>query len=153
MSGICGIVLSDRNKRLNPGDLSPMVRALAFSGQGEGFSVILGSAAIGAQRFPGRLAGTAEMALGEKSLALAFHGNLYNLEELFPLKKQDLNPLSRLLELYAKEGTAFLQRLRGEFVLALWDEQRETLTWQPTGFVCTRSSIIKTRRNWFFLPE
>jgi asparagine synthase (glutamine-hydrolysing) len=127
MSGICGIVLSDRNKRLNPGDLSPMVRALNFSGQGEGFSVIPGSAAIGAQRFAGRLAGAAEMALHKRSLALAFHGNLYNLEELFPLKEQDVNPLSELLELYVKEGIAFLQRLRGEFVLALWDGQREIL--------------------------
>ena len=86
MSGICGIVHSGRNKRLNPDDLSSMVRALDFSGQGEGFSVILGSTAIGALSFPGRLAGTAEMALGGKSLALAFHGNLYNLEELFPFK-------------------------------------------------------------------
>ena len=127
MSGICGIVLSDRNKQLNPGDLSPLVRALDFSGQGDSFSVILGQAVIGAQRFPGRLAGTAEVGFGEKSLALAFHGNLYNLEELFPLKKEDLNPLSGLLELYLKEGTAFLQRLRGEFVLALWDDQKETL--------------------------
>jgi asparagine synthase (glutamine-hydrolysing) len=127
MSGICGIVLNDRNKRLNPGDLSPMVRALDFSGQGEGFSVTLGSVAIGAQRFPGRLAGAAEMALDKRSLALAFHGNLYNLEELFPLKKQNLNPLSGLLELYVREGIAFLRRLRGEFILALWDGQREIL--------------------------
>jgi asparagine synthase (glutamine-hydrolysing) len=104
-----------------------MVRALDVSGQGEGFSVILESAAIGAQRFPGRLAGATEMALGKRSLALAFHGNLYNLEELFPLKKQDFNALSGLLELYMKESIAFLQRLRGEFVLSLWDGQRETL--------------------------
>jgi len=127
MSGICGIVFSDRNKRLNPSDLLPMVRALDFSGQGEGFSIILGSAAIGAQRFSGRLAGATEMALNGKSLALAFHGNLYNLEELFPLKERDFSPLSGLLELYVKEGIAFLQRLRGEFLLALWDGQREIL--------------------------
>jgi len=104
-----------------------MVRALDFSGQGEGFSVIPGSAAMGAQRFPGRLAGTAEIGSHGKSLAIAFHGNLYNLEELFPLKKQDLNPLSGLLGLYMEEGIPFLRRLRGEFVLALWDGRRETL--------------------------
>jgi len=127
MSGICGIVFNDRNKQLVPDHLSPMVRASDFSDQGEGFTTILGSTAIGARKSPGRLAGVAETTLHERPFALAFHGNLYNLGELFPLKERDLNPLSGLLELYIKEGIAFLQRLRGEFALALWDGQREIL--------------------------
>ncbi len=127
MSGICGIIFNDRNRQVTNADLLPMVKALNFHGDDDGHSLSFGHVAIGTQRFPGRLAGVFELTINDVPLALAFHGSLYNLKELFPLKGQDFNAVSGLLELYMKEGIAFLQRLRGEFVLALWDGQKEIL--------------------------
>lgn len=127
MSGIGGIVFDDQDHRLSPAHLLPIVRALDVSGQGEGFTVSLGSVGMGAQRFFGRLAGVAKMTLHERPLALAFHGSLYNSGELFPPEGRESDPLIRVLGLYLREGMAFLQQLRGEFALALWDGREETL--------------------------
>jgi asparagine synthase (glutamine-hydrolysing) len=127
MSGICGVVFHDGAKRLDPSALSPMLRALDMSRQGESLTISLGSVGMGAQRYPGRLAGLAETILHGRPLALAFHGSLYDLKALFPLAGYDADPFTGLLRLYTEEGMALLQRLRGEFTLALWDGLRETL--------------------------
>ncbi len=127
MSGICGIVFLREGDRLHSAELWPMVRALDVSSQGDGFTINLGSVGMGVQRFPGRLAGVAKVDNHGRSVALAFHGSLYNLRELFPLEGEDSDPLKGLLCLYLKEGISLLQRLRGEFSLALWDGLEETL--------------------------
>lgn len=127
MSGICGIILNDRNRQVTRAELSPMVKALNFQGDGDGYSVSLGHVAIGAQKFPGRLAGVAELNVNERQIAIAFHGSLYNLKELFCYEKSNPDPVIELLKLYLKDGIAFIKRLRGEFVLALWDGQKEIL--------------------------
>ena len=84
MSGICGIVLNDRNREVTRAQLLPMVQALNFQGEDEGYSLSFGHVAIGAQKFPGRLAGVAELTVNERPVSMAFHGSLYNLKELFP---------------------------------------------------------------------
>jgi asparagine synthase (glutamine-hydrolysing) len=127
MSGICGIVFRDKEQRLTPALLIPMVRALDPSGQEEGFTVTLGRVSLGAQAFSGRLAGVSRLSLYGESMALAFHGSLYNPRELFPTEKGNLDPSEGLLNLYIKEGMGLLKRLRGEFVLAIWDGREEAL--------------------------
>ena len=88
MSGICGIVFRDKEQQLTPtGGFLPMVRALDPSGQGDGFTVTLGRVSLGAQVFPGRLAGVSRLSLYGQPVALAFHGSLYNLRELIPMEK------------------------------------------------------------------
>jgi asparagine synthase (glutamine-hydrolysing) len=127
MSGICGIALRDRDHWLNANDLLPMVQALDVLGEGRGFPALCGSVGLGAHSFPGRLAGVAKLAVHSQPLVLAFHGNLYNLQELLPIVQENSNPFIAILQLYVKEGMMFLQRLRGEFALALWDGLAETL--------------------------
>ncbi len=127
MSGICGIVLHDRNRRVPRADLSPMVKALNFHGDEEGSSLSFDHVAIGTQRFPGRLAEVAYLTVNERPVSIGFHGSLYNLKELFPHRAEKFSSVAGLLELYLKEGMEFLKRLRGEFVLALWDGRNETL--------------------------
>jgi len=127
MSGICGIVFHEKSNLLNQAHLLPMVRTLDASGQGEGFTISLGPVGMGAQKFPGRLSGMAETTLYGEPLALAFHGSLYNLHDLCSVEKEGCDPLRQLLRLYAKEGITFLQRLRGEFSLAIWDGRTDTL--------------------------
>src|SRR2546430_15688241 len=82
---------------------------------------------MGDQRFHGRPDGLAKLTMSRQPLVLAFHGSLYNLRELCPLEGQDSDPFIGFLRLYVKEGIGFLQRLRGEFALALWDGREKTL--------------------------
>jgi asparagine synthase (glutamine-hydrolysing) len=127
MSGICGIVFHHRDDRLCRDHLLSMLQALDVTRQGKGFTANLGSVGIGAQQFSARLAGVAELTLRRQPVALAFHGSLYNLRELCASSEQASDPVMGLLRLYLGEGMAFLQRLRGEFSLALWDGLEETL--------------------------
>jgi asparagine synthase (glutamine-hydrolysing) len=127
MSGICGIVFNERNREVTRADLSLMVKALNFHGDDDGHSLSFGHMAIGAQKFPGRMAGVAELTVHGSTLGLAFHGSLYNLKELFPHSGENFDSVAGLLALYLKEGMGFLERFRGEFVLSIWDGRDETL--------------------------
>lgn len=127
MSGICGLLLNDKEGQVSTAQILPMLKALNFQGEEEGFTLGLGHVAVGAQKFPGRLAGVTELKSNGKPSALAFHGSLYNLNELFPSREQVLDVPCGLLKLYLKEGIGFLARLRGEFVLAIWDGREESL--------------------------
>jgi hypothetical protein len=53
MSGICGIIFNDRNRQVTKAELLPMVKALNFHGDDDGYSLSFGHIAIGAQNFPG----------------------------------------------------------------------------------------------------
>lgn len=126
MSGICGIVVPD--DRLGPRHLLPMVRASDISGEGEASIAHWGSVGLGVQKSVRSMAGISEISIGQRPLAIAFHGSLYNLHELFSSSAAaDSDPAGTLLHLYRQEGPAFLQRLRGDFALALWDGLTETL--------------------------
>jgi asparagine synthase (glutamine-hydrolysing) len=127
VSGICGIVLAGEGGWSATIDLSPMVRALGLSDQQDGFTIRLGSVSIGACGYPRRLAGVAKGERTRQSVALAFHGSLYNLKELALSERDGIALYEGLLRLYLKDGIAFLQQLRGEFALALWDGSEETL--------------------------
>ncbi len=126
MSGICGIALRDRARALDPTCLTPMMGALDVSGQGRGTTVALGRASLGAQTFPRRLAGVADLTVGGHRLALSVHGSVYNLRELFGASGAAGAPTA-LLRAYADQGVAFLGRLRGEFAIAVWDGSEEAL--------------------------
>lgn len=127
MSGICGIVIRDREARLTPAHLNPMLQALSLSTAGELSQVSSGAVTLGAVGFPGYVAGVAESSLQGASLTLAFQGSLYNWGELRTPESFKGPSVRSLLQLYMHEGLEFLQRLRGEFALALWDGTKAAL--------------------------
>lgn len=127
MSGICGVVLLGRNRNLTPAHLAPMLHALGGETHDETSVINLGAVGLGAKTFPGRLAGVEKQWIQEHPIILAFHGNLDNLSELCPTKQEEHNVVAHMLWMYLQEGIQFLQRLRGDFALALWDGRVETL--------------------------
>lgn len=131
MSGICGVLFTRGGNRVKHENLEAMCHALGTlqieSNKGQISFVCLGTLGLGAKALEGDLSGTTEVLLYKRPLALAFHGNLYNLGELFDVKKDEINPLKGLLHLYEKQGISFVKRLRGEFTLALWDGVKEIL--------------------------
>jgi len=125
MSGICGVIFADQHCRLCAADIAPMIQALKMSEQGEGTTSSTATIGLGAQGSLRCVAAVVDKVFHDCPYALAFYGSLYNLEELLVDKESD--PGTHLLHLYQKEGMAFLHRLRGEFALAIWDGQQETL--------------------------
>jgi asparagine synthase (glutamine-hydrolysing) len=121
------MVYRDRQRQLQRTDFLPMVRALDFAGRADGCSATTGHVGLGAQQFPGRMAGIAEVNVNGHSLAITFHGSIYNLNDVLPSDRKNTDNGTALLHLFLKDGTAFLRSLRGEFSLALWDGREESL--------------------------
>jgi asparagine synthase (glutamine-hydrolysing) len=76
---------------------------------------------------PGYVTGVVQSTFQRYPLALAFQGNLYNGRELFTAEHSKTSMVQNLLHLYMQEGLELLQRLRGEFALALWDGTKAAL--------------------------
>jgi asparagine synthase (glutamine-hydrolysing) len=128
MRGICGIVFHDRNRHVTEAHLAPLLKALALQAEGEGRSRCRNAAGVGGHAASGHLSAIDEVTIDRRSFLLSFSGDLYNLKELFPTAEQNGRTLGeKLVTLYLKEGVMFLRRLRGEFALALWDQNEETL--------------------------
>jgi asparagine synthase (glutamine-hydrolysing) len=128
MSGICGFVVHSNYEEVIPAYLSPMLEALSGRTQKNDSIVTLtaGPVGIGIQQLPGHLAGITKTTVHGYPLVLAFYGSLYNLSDILT-ETRETDPLQSLLALYLREGQAWLQRLRGEFALALWDGLEEAL--------------------------
>ncbi len=109
------------------GQLLPMVRSLDVAGDSDGSSLVSGSVGMGSQRFPGRLTGVAQRTSQGRVSIIAFHGSIYNLKELIREETLDIDIFAQLLLLYSKHGIDFIQQIRGEFALAVWDAPNKSL--------------------------
>lgn len=128
MGGICGIVSANQNIVDGAASLTPMLRALGFGSSGESLSVVAGRAAIGARKIGNHLATVAETVVGGHHYSIAYFGSIYNLSNLVAESGSDSKVGMGLLRLYLDEDLAFLERLRGEFVLAAWNGREERLS-------------------------
>ena len=129
MSGIWGINFRDKADCLQAEPLLAMLRPVARAS--EQYVIKRDRpVGVGALSFPHRLAEVADLKIHGSHYLLAFHGSLYNREELLPHSSSAFSTtvIDRLLELYLTEGTEFIHKLRGEFALALWDGRASTLT-------------------------
>jgi asparagine synthase (glutamine-hydrolysing) len=98
-----------------------MTRALGRNGRPE-TRVFGGSVALGVHHIPGFQGGLLERRQGDRTLGIAFHGNLY--EEAL---SSEAGALEALLDRYDRSGTDFPRGLRGEFAIAIWDSRDEAL--------------------------
>src|SRR5581483_6134511 len=127
MSGICGIVQRDRNRQVTNSDLASMLRVLGNAHEERGSIATVNALGLAVQSSAGYSAGIAKMDVHGSILALAFYGNIYNLSDLIPEERPELDPATALLRMFHKSGPAALEKIRGEFVTALWDGTQETL--------------------------
>jgi len=84
--------------------------------------VFSSSVGLGVHRLAGFQGGLLERRLGDRVLAVAFHGTLDEDGTPSGDKVPDL-----LLDRYLRSGIEFLRDLRGEFAIALWDSRDESL--------------------------
>ncbi|NOT94919.1 MAG: hypothetical protein HOP00_01225 [Nitrospira sp.] len=127
MSGIAGVVLTDRRARIEVSVLSSMVRALSLGQEGVEKILDLQSVGLVAQGPNFLNVGVAEMPALEHQCGLAFCGSLYDTQWLFSEQDRTGRFCKDLLQLYMETGIGMLKRLRGEFVIAVWDGRDDTL--------------------------
>jgi asparagine synthase (glutamine-hydrolysing) len=127
-----------------------MLRALDITGQCQGSSVTLPPVKLAAQTFPGRLSGVRQLTRQGEISALAIHGSIYNIDEAISNRGPDSDPLLDLLRLYLEKGVGFVERLRGEFAIAVWDGREETLHLVTDRFRVHPIFYYRDERNLVF---
>jgi len=135
MCGICGKLNFDRGKPVSGGLLKRMADTIAHRGPDDEGFYLSGPVGLGFRRLS-----IIDLATGHQPLSnedgnvwIVFNGEIYNFEEL----RDDL--LSRghifrtrtdtevIVHLYEEFGPACVDRLRGMFGFAIWDERQQTL--------------------------
>jgi asparagine synthase (glutamine-hydrolysing) len=133
MCGICGIVSS--NGAPDPEVVARMSRRLMHRGPDDDGLFHCGPVALAARRLSiiDLEHGSQPIANEDGSVTVVQNGEIYNYREL----KRDLEAAGHrfatdcdtevLVHLYEEHGDAFLERLRGMFAIAIWDERERRL--------------------------
>jgi asparagine synthase (glutamine-hydrolysing) len=136
MCGIAGVIWQDSSRPASREAVAPMVAALAHRGpDGEGIELV-GPAALGHRRLAViDLTDSARQPLSNEdgTVWVTFNGEIYNFQELRHelLAKghrfRSATDGEVLVHLYEEYGADLVERLRGMFAFALWDEREQRL--------------------------
>jgi asparagine synthase (glutamine-hydrolysing) len=125
MGGICGIVQDNQDGRMDPKLLSPMIAQMNKARQGSSSVDNWGTVCLGVCHAPTFLAGTADIRVHGETVGLGLYGNVYNLKEL-GVNDRTTDPFDCLLHLYLHDGMSLVSRLRGDFIIVVWDGREQT---------------------------
>jgi asparagine synthase (glutamine-hydrolysing) len=135
MCGIAGKVYADPQRQVEESLLRAMCRAIAHRGPDDEGVYRSGPVGLGMRRLKviDLEGGHQPMGNAEGWLWIVFNGEIYNYRQL----RRELEEEGRvfrtqsdtetILHLYERQGEGCLQRLRGMFAFALWDQRRQTL--------------------------
>lgn len=126
MSGIYGVAFGERERRATEDERSGIFDRLGETNSATLKVIDTKGAILGATVGTGCLGNIAEVTINDCSFVMAVYGNIYNLKDVVS-GDRCTNYVDELLHLHAREGWKFIERLRGDFVLALWDGCAETL--------------------------
>ncbi len=135
MCGICGKLGFDGHGTVSPALIGRMLRTIAHRGpDGEGIHVS-GPVGLGHRRLAIIDLNTGQQPLSNEdgTVWITFNGEIYNYQEL----RQGLigrghifktkSDTEVIVHLYEEHGTACVEKLRGMFAFAIWDERNKTL--------------------------
>ncbi len=141
MCGICGFIDNRADGACGEEVLREMNRRLSHRGPDDEGTYLARSPRVGTVGLGHRrlkiidlsAAGRQPMANEDGSIRLVLNGEIYNYRQLRALLQEKGHVFSSetdtetLVHLYEEEGTGLLQRLRGMFAFALWDEKKQLL--------------------------
>ena len=135
MCGICGIVLSDPNARVNPRVIERMSDAIAHRGPDDDGQYLNGRVGLGFRRLSiiDLSGGHQPMANEDETVWIAYNGEIFNhAEHRAPLEARGHRFRTRsdteaIVHLYEEHGSSCPRELRGMFGFAIWDEKRKAL--------------------------
>jgi asparagine synthase (glutamine-hydrolysing) len=135
MCGICGIVYSERHRRVEAETVQRMCAAIVHRGPDDAGYHLDGAVGLGIRRLaiidlPG---GHQPIANEDDSLHVVFNGEIYNYRELRGALEsrghafRTRSDTEVIVHAYEEHGVECLHRLRGMFALALWDSRDRSL--------------------------
>src|SRR5258708_7345484 len=135
MCGIAGVVSSDQNERIEEATGHQMCAAIVHRGPDDEGILARHNTGLGMRRLSIiDLAGGHQPVFNEdRSAWIVFNGEIYNFPELRPeLEARGHRFYTHtdtevIVHLYEEMGSDCVQKLRGMFAFALWDERRQSL--------------------------
>ena len=135
MCGICGLTDSDARSGPDPAVLERMRDTLTHRGPDSAGAAVVGPVGLAARRLSiiDLEGGDQPIASEDGEVTVVQNGEIYNYRELMDeLEAKGHRFRTRsdtevLVHLYEEHGIEFLQRLRGMFAIALWDNRRSRL--------------------------
>ena len=135
MCGIAGIIGTDRDYLADADEIHRMCQAIVHRGPDDEGIYANGSVGLGMRRLS-----IIDLATGhqpihneDQSVWIVFNGEIYNFPELRAELEADGHRFytntdtEAIVHLYEKHGSECVQKLRGMFAFALWDERRRSL--------------------------
>ncbi|HTS05629.1 MAG TPA: asparagine synthase (glutamine-hydrolyzing), partial [Candidatus Eisenbacteria bacterium] len=135
MCGICGKLNFDRDERIDPDLIQSMMDAIQHRGPDDQGTFLRGQVALGHCRLSIIDLNTGHQPLSNEdgSVWIVFNGEIYNYRELraFLLSKghafRTQTDTEVIVHLYEELGPGCLDKLRGMFAFAIWDERARSL--------------------------
>lgn len=136
MCGICGIVYKDTERQVDAGLLEAMNRVLAHRGpddQGTWRKQHVGLGHVRLSIIDLSPQGHQPMSNEDQTVWITYNGEIYNFPELREeLQQKGHQFRSRtdtevIVHLWEEEGVRCVERLRGMFAFAIWDERQQVL--------------------------
>ena len=135
MCGIAGIVRFERTARVEARLLEAMTDALWHRGPDDHGYYLEGNVALGSRRLSiiDRSGGRQPLLNEDESAVVVCNGEIYNYRELASALAarghvfRSQSDCETLVHAYEDDGERFVERLRGMFAFALWDERRRKL--------------------------
>jgi asparagine synthase (glutamine-hydrolysing) len=135
MCGIAGMVSSDRTQHIEEAAVRQMCNAIVHRGPDDEGILAYRNTGLGMRRLSIiDLAGGHQPIFNEdRSIWIVFNGEIYNFPELRPELEAKGHRFAThsdtetIVHLYEEMGAECVQKLRGMFAFALWDERRQSL--------------------------
>lgn len=135
MCGICGKLNFDRHARIDPALIPAMLDSIRHRGPDDEGSYSAGHVTLGHRRLSIIDLETGHQPLSNEdgTVWIVFNGEIYNYRELreFLLGKGHVfktkTDTETIVHLYEELGPACVEKLRGMFAFAIWDENQNTL--------------------------
>lgn len=135
MCGICGKLNLDQNRSVDPALIQAMLDTIRHRGPDDQGVYFAGQVGLGHRRLSIIDLSTGHQPLSNEdgTLWIVFNGEIYNFQELrtFLLSKghtfKTKTDTEVIVHLYEELGPECLEKLRGMFAFAIWDEKTKTL--------------------------
>src|SRR6266576_3746146 len=135
MCGIAGVVQFSGDTRVDPETLRRMCRAIVHRGPDDDGIYVQGGVGIGMRRLSIIDLNTGHQPISNEdgTVWIVFNGEIYNYQELrgFLIAKGHVfrtkTDTEVIVHLYEELGTKCVEKLRGMFGFAIWDENQQVL--------------------------
>jgi asparagine synthase (glutamine-hydrolysing) len=157
MCGICGKLAFDGRETIAPGLVKAMAKTIAHRGPDDEGYYFSGPVALGFRRLSiiDLKSGHQPLSNEDGSIWIVFNGEIYNYQELrtFLLSRGHVfktrTDTEVIVHLYEELGAECLQKLRGMFAFAIWDDKakamllaRDRVGIKPLYYCLSDSSLV-----------